>query len=220
MCRARGADSLKGVFFATLAVSLSVHAAMLYFMRASRLGVRRAAAPELKVSHVELSVGMNEDKPLRAAEKESESAVRRADVPRLPVPPVEAMSVRSSPIAMKNSPAGAKRLDPPPVEVVMTTPQPSRPQAHVEAPARPVRTITPEYPRIARRRGEEGVVEASVRVEADGTVSSVEILKSSGYRLLDDAAREAVMKALFTPARSGGENVASAARISLRFRLR
>lgn len=201
-------------------LSLAVHAALWMFMKSPLPGMRRVQAPKLEISHVELSVGKDEEKPPRAAEETGKSAARETPVPRLPVPDVETMSVRASPVGMKTPVPRARELDPPPVEVVMTEPAPSPSRARVEAPARPVKAISPKYPRGARRRGEEGVVEADVTVEADGAVSSVEILKSSGYRELDDAAREAVMKASFTPARSGGTNTASTARISLRFRLR
>lgn len=44
------------------------------------------------------------------------------------------------------------------------------------------------YPKIARRYGWEGLVEMHIRVEADGRVSQVQLLHSSGYDALDQAA--------------------------------
>ncbi len=205
---------------AAIVVSLAVHAAAWFFLQRSVLGVRPAHRPKLEVSRVELSAGGDEEKSPRAAEETEERAAGAMPVPRLPAPETRATSVKASPVEMKIRSAPARVPDPPPVEVRMTTSAPSPERAHVEAPAAPVKAISPKYPRGARRRGEEGVVEARVRVEADGTVSSLEILKSSGYPELDEAAREAVMNALFAPAKSGGTNVSSTAAVSLRFRLR
>jgi protein TonB len=44
------------------------------------------------------------------------------------------------------------------------------------------------YPLTARRRGWEGEVRVRFLVERDGTVSDVEILSSSGFSVLDEAA--------------------------------
>lgn len=45
-----------------------------------------------------------------------------------------------------------------------------------------------EYPLTARRRGWEGVVRVGLRVEADGQLSALRIIGSSGHALLDRAA--------------------------------
>ncbi|MHC4376941.1 MAG: energy transducer TonB [Planctomycetota bacterium] len=63
---------------------------------------------------------------------------------------------------------------------------------------------TPKYPRLARARGWEGVVEVRITVAADGTVSDVQVETSSGRTLLDDAALEAVRQWRFTPGRVAG----------------
>jgi TonB family protein len=58
----------------------------------------------------------------------------------------------------------------------------------------------PEYPRIARRRGYEGIVLLSVKVLDNGDVDEVTIKKSSGRSILDRAALKAVRKWKFEPA--------------------
>lgn len=45
-----------------------------------------------------------------------------------------------------------------------------------------------EYPLTARRRGWEGVVRVGLRVEADGQLSALRVIGSSGHALLDRAA--------------------------------
>ncbi len=58
----------------------------------------------------------------------------------------------------------------------------------------------PPYPRASRRRGEEGTVFLSIEVLASGKAGSVEVIKSSGYRRLDEAAIHAAKEAAYQPA--------------------
>ncbi len=57
----------------------------------------------------------------------------------------------------------------------------------------------PRYPQSARRRGYQGTVELMVLVTKKGRVSNIWVFESSGYRLLDNAAVEAVKKWTFEP---------------------
>lgn len=45
-----------------------------------------------------------------------------------------------------------------------------------------------DYPRVARRRGWQGVVHVGLRIEADGQLTRLRIIDSSGHALLDRAA--------------------------------
>lgn len=51
-----------------------------------------------------------------------------------------------------------------------------------------------KYPRRAKRRGLQGVVKVSFVIMANGMVSQIQIVKSSGSRILDDAAKNTVKK--------------------------
>ncbi len=77
----------------------------------------------------------------------------------------------------------------------------------------------PSYPRLARRRGWQGVVRLRVRVSPDGRVLDASVEQSSGYRVLDRAALEAVRGWRFRPAVRGGEPVASEVVVPVRFSL-
>lgn len=55
-------------------------------------------------------------------------------------------------------------------------------------------TPFPEYPDLERRRRHEGVVYLAVVIGSDGRPSEVAVAKSSGYRMLDQAAVQAVQK--------------------------
>jgi TonB family protein len=66
----------------------------------------------------------------------------------------------------------------------------------------------PPYPRISLRLNEEGSVLVRIHVDADGRVSSVEVLESSGFERLDEAAKAGVRSWRFEPALQGGKPVA------------
>ena len=62
----------------------------------------------------------------------------------------------------------------------------------------------PEYPSASRRLGEEGVVQLKFLVGTDGKVIESLIEKSSGFRRLDEAARQGLFKCQFRPEIVGG----------------
>ena len=77
----------------------------------------------------------------------------------------------------------------------------------------------PVYPSLSRKRGEQGVVLLRVHVLADGRADQLEVLESSGYERLDDAALRAVKRWQFVPAKLGDEAVAAWVRVPVRFDL-
>ena len=78
----------------------------------------------------------------------------------------------------------------------------------------------PEYPEMARQRGQEGQTVLLVGVNIQGNPAEIRILKSSGYRLLDNAAVTAVQRWKFTPARKGGMPVPGQVILPVEFCLR
>lgn len=77
----------------------------------------------------------------------------------------------------------------------------------------------PQYPKLSRRRGEQGKVMLRVRVRADGHAEGVEIAHSSGHPRLDEAARESVQSWRFVPARQGETPIDSSLLVPIVFRL-
>jgi protein TonB len=62
---------------------------------------------------------------------------------------------------------------------------------------------TKNYPRLARERGIEGVVNLRFRLNSEGSVETVEVVKSSGYEILDTASVRAVYRAAPMPSVDG-----------------
>jgi TonB family C-terminal domain len=72
----------------------------------------------------------------------------------------------------------------------------------------------------AQRRHQAGTVWLIVRVTANGRAARVELTRSSGFPLLDEAAMAAVRRWEFEPARVGAQAVASTIEIPVHFKLR
>lgn len=77
----------------------------------------------------------------------------------------------------------------------------------------------PVFPKIADRRGWFGTVHLSIDVAADGTVSDVRVDRSSGHKILDDAALRAVRDWRFAPAMRGGVPAGVTVRKPIEFKL-
>ena len=77
----------------------------------------------------------------------------------------------------------------------------------------------PDYPVLARKRGNEGTVLLRCMVDANGNVVNVEIASGSGFRILDEAARKAAMRWHFLPALSDGKEVQGIISVPVEFRL-
>ncbi len=75
----------------------------------------------------------------------------------------------------------------------------------------------PVYPRLARKRGIEGQVIIRVEIGRDGGIEALQLEQSSGSDLLDQAARSAVQRWQFMPAKVNGQTVASYVRVPIDF---
>ena len=58
----------------------------------------------------------------------------------------------------------------------------------------------PEWPKESLRLEQRGRVTLAFLIGADGTVNDAKVVNSSGYPLLDEAAREGIRKCRFKPA--------------------
>lgn len=77
----------------------------------------------------------------------------------------------------------------------------------------------PEYPPFSRRLGEEGKVLLKVRVTPEGLPAAVDVEKSSNFERLDEAARQAVARWRFVPAKRGDEPIEASVIVPIVFRL-
>lgn len=174
------------------------------------------------------------EKPLRVALvlKERKGAGRPRPVPP-PRPPARTAPARTRiatpmphpPLRAPRGPAPSAAASPPPP--ALPAPPAARPRFQLNlggsnaetnaivhgnqvVPAKPdarFRNLEPVYPPAAVARGEQGTVVLLVHVGPDGRPSEVDIVRSSGFAQLDQAARRAVSRWHFLPAISQGEPV-------------
>jgi len=78
---------------------------------------------------------------------------------------------------------------------------------------------SPDYPLEAWQNRQEGLVYLLVRVTAGGRAESVRVYRSSGFALLDSAAKKAVGSWKFRPASCAGKAVSSPVVVPVRFQI-
>ncbi len=136
----------------------------------------------------------------------------KADVPPAdiapPAVPGEVIAAIPAP-SVSASPAGASRA---PTNAVAALGAARSPVAYASNPK-------PVYPGIARQRGQEGRVMLHVVVRENGEPGEITILQSSGYALLDRAARDGVARWRFAAATVDGQPASGAIDVPVTFRL-
>ena len=87
--------------------------------------------------------------------------------------------------------APSAQLSPPPVQL------PSSDADYLQNPA-------PPYPSLSKRLNEQGKTIIKVLIGADGLPQRAEIVRSSGFERLDQAALATVMRWRYVPGKRGG----------------
>jgi protein TonB len=82
-----------------------------------------------------------------------------------------------------------------------------------------LKNAPPQYPAIARKLKLEGVATLRVFVSTEGRPQRVSLQRSSGVRILDEAALKAVQSWSFVPARRGNKPIGTEVDVPVRFRL-
>jgi protein TonB len=179
--------------------------------------VALAGSPELRDSARELVVRIIEaPRPLPEIKPPKPQPVK-PEIPRRQSPPPPVMTAAAEAPA---APAFAVAPQPPAPAVlppVQTVSGPAITAARFDADY--LHNPKPIYPAFSRRMNEEGKVQLRVRVGADGLPLDIEIKQSSGFPRLDNAARDAVAKWRFVPAKRGDEAVESWVGVPIVFKL-
>lgn len=150
---------------------------------------------------------------------------RKPDQPRTaPLPPTAAKKTLPVLTAAAAAPEpSALAVAPPASAAAAASPAAAPPAAPAVVGARfdadYLHNPKPVYPAASRRLGEEGRVLLRVRVSAQGLPLSVDVRQSSGSPRLDEAARAAVERWRFVPAKQGTEAVESTVVVPLQFTL-
>jgi protein TonB len=127
-------------------------------------------------------------------------------------PPVNAIA------AVSNKPQAEAPPSPLPV-VSNAPPAPPAPIARTAAVISASSCEKPDYPSASRRLEEEGTVTLKFLVGMDGKVKESAVEKSSGYKRLDEAARQGLSKCQFKPGTENGHPVEGWANIKYTWKL-
>ena len=132
-----------------------------------------------------------------------------------PIDPIK--KTKAKPVEKKPEPVPVQEIvepepapPPPPAEPVLTK---------ASADASYLRNPAPRYPDFAQQQGWEGTVLLNVHVLANGKPKAVEIKESSGRKILDTAALQAVKRWTFAPAKLGDTPTDSWVEVPIDFRL-
>lgn len=182
---------------------------------------RYALAVAVHVAIIAAIAGLAASPEVRSATQDLVVRLIQADAPapQKPLPPSIPVQPKMARIPTPPPPVMTTAAEAPAPSSFAVAPQPARVQ-QAEGPAPlPVtgarfdadylHNPKPVYPTFSRRNGEEGRVQLRVRVGADGNALEVEVKQSSGYPRLDTAARDAVLRWRFVPAKRGSEAVES-----------
>ncbi|MBI5937014.1 MAG: energy transducer TonB [Betaproteobacteria bacterium] len=136
------------------------------------------------------------------AAKPAAQAVLTNSAELIPVaaPPAKPMEAPAAAVAMSAAPVAANAPAQAAASQQLVIAPPRFDAEYLDNP-RPV------YPAMSRRLGEEGRVLLRVLVGGEGRARAVQLKEGSGFARLDQAAREAVLRWRFVPARRGGEAV-------------
>ena len=214
------------VQFGPLALIVAAHALLIYGIYSGMLhrAAKIALPAEVFVSFI--ATPMPEPTPARAPPAQVQdlpppsilqplTVVSIAPLQNAISAPAPAATVGESPAAVAAAPAGPAAA-------------PLEPQAPPAASAAPrivtsgveyVKAPQPEYPPLSKRMGEQGKVVLRVLVNEQGLPAEVVVQTSSGYARLDEAGRQAALRALFKPYREDGRPVAVFVIVPLNFQL-
>ncbi|MCS6854881.1 MAG: TonB family protein [Elioraea sp.] len=166
-----------------------------------------------------------EETPAAATEETPHHHAAAGEAPpavtMLPLPPAMPTPPRTTPRA---GPSLAPRPDPAPGQTGRGDAQDgARTQIGEGGPFLPASIGTklePTYPWEARRNRWQGTVVLAVTVSPEGHPVAIEVARSSGHAVLDQAAADAVRQWRFVPAQRNGVAVADRVAVPITFRLR
>ncbi len=222
-----------------LVLSLSLHVALLMLLPAPRVHEVRIDPPILaRLTPAEPRTPVTH--PPAEATTASATSVPPRSIPDAAAPVTDAPPPRPAEIEVPPTPPAA-----PPMPLTPPTPSPPAqavpaaamphpltetgialpidptwyPTRQLDRPPRGMNTITPEYPREARRRGIEGNVRLRLRIDEEGRVREAEALEGTPPGMFEAAALAAFESARYTPALRNGRAVRSEIEIRVVFRL-
>ena len=142
-------------------------------------------------------------------------------VPPPVIPMVQIDTVRAVVSTVQPAAVVAEKTPAPAAPVVVATPPapPSSGPKTITSGVEYIKEPQPVYPQMSRRMGEQGKVVLRVLVNEKGLPDQVQVQTSSGSARLDEAGRQAALRALFKPHLEDGRAVAVYVIVPLNFQI-
>ncbi len=184
--------------------------------QAALAGRTKQAAPEKKKSAPDAPAPVARQRPesvTPARVKQQEALERQEIQPIFSRPAVQPAAVADDSIGSPESSRPAQETAP------SQAAMPAAPAVPVVVEARPLYRDNPPppYPRVARKRGQQGTVVLRVEVDESGAARSVVLQNSSGFDSLDQAALKAVAGWRFEAGSRDGVATAMEVLVPVRF---
>lgn len=143
----------------------------------------------------------------------------KAEPPPEPKPEIKPEPIPPAPEPVMTIPE--PKPEPPPLPPPVAPPVIAPPPTEYVVVAEPkyAARSEPIYPVEARRRHQQGIVRLELFISERGALDKVEVVKSSGFPLLDAAAMKAMRQSQFEAAMNGALRIRSRAEATVTFRL-
>lgn len=214
----------------SLALSLCLHLVLLTIAGYLAPGLAAPILPEERLLEMELAPGAPampaSDLPEQTSEPEYATALpdspAEAEAPVQPVaaithtPVTNSRKLTSSAAGLPGPAAAA----PSGGSIAPAATIPAAESKGIAAPSVLSRT-TPAYPAVARQAGQEGTALLQVEILPNGRTGEINIIRSSGYPTLDEAAVQTVRQWKFIPAKNlqTDKNITCTTKLPVSFRL-
>lgn len=141
--------------------------------------------------------------------------------PYIPPPEIQIQAFVTAPTITAVTQVKPPAPVPPPARPAPPPPPPPKPHVPVRVPAvvNAAACEKPAYPAASLRANETGVVLLSFLIDVDGRVLESRVDRSSGYRRLDDAARNGLSLCQFKPATVDGRPEKTWSRIEYEWKI-
>jgi protein TonB len=205
---------MKWSFVICYAVAVAFHAVVLFYLKPP------ASHPPKMIERTYVDIALTAPPPPESPKPQPPPSVPQPKIETpTPQPKPEPKPQPTTPKADLAIPA-PKPEPPPPVAKLVIIPQSKPPMEYVPV-TQPnyARRAEPIYPEQARRWHQEGIVVLALFINELGALDKVEILKSSGFPLLDAAAVKAMKQSRFDPAMDGVMPIRARAEATVTFRL-
>lgn len=206
--------------FGPFAAVIAIHA-VLFYLISSGLLHRMAEVALPQAVMVSFVAPPPPPKPATPAAPKVVSVATVRPPPRVVVPPTPIVQVQVQNTITASPPSAQLSSDAPAAPVMVAAPPapPAPGPKTISSGVEYIQAPQPVYPTMSKRMGEQGKVVLLILVNEKGMPDQVKVQSSSGSTRLDEAGRQAALRAVFKPHVEDGRAVSVYVIVPLTFQL-